>query len=150
MNNIVKKLFYIFFPLIMGTFVGLIISSYQDYAFLVKPLLSPPGYLFPIVWSILYLLLGISFFLYRKNNNNSKTIKIYYLSLFVNLFWSIFFFVLKWYLFTIFWTILLLILVIYLLYLFYQEYKPALYLNMPYLIWLIFATYLTINIYILN
>lgn len=150
MNNIVKKLFYIFFPLIMGTFVGLIISSYQDYAFLVKPLLSPPGYLFPIVWSILYLLLGISFFLYRKNNNNSKTIKIYYLSLFVNLFWSIFFFVLKWYLFTIFWTILLLILVIYLLYLFYQEYKPALYLNIPYLIWLIFATYLTINIYILN
>lgn len=134
----------------MGTFVGLIISSYQDYAFLVKPLLSPPGYLFPIVWSILYLLLGISFFLYRKNNNNSKTIKIYYLSLFVNLFWSIFFFVLKWYLFTIFWTILLLILVIYLLYLFYQEYKPALYLNIPYLIWLIFATYLTINIYILN
>ncbi len=150
MNNIVKKLFYIFFPLIMGTFVGLIISSYQDYAFLVKPLLSPPSYLFPIVWSILYLLLGISFFLYRKNNNNSKTIKIYYLSLFVNLFWSIFFFVLKWYLFTIFWTILLLILVIYLLYLFYQEYKPALYLNIPYLIWLIFATYLTINIYILN
>lgn len=134
----------------MGTFVGLIISSYQDYAFLVKPLLSPPSYLFPIVWSILYLLLGISFFLYRKNNNNSKTIKIYYLSLFVNLFWSIFFFVLKWYLFTIFWTILLLILVIYLLYLFYQEYKPALYLNIPYLIWLIFATYLTINIYILN
>ena len=134
----------------MGTFVGLIISSYQDYAFLVKPLLSPPGYLFPIVWSILYLLLGISFFLYRKNNNNSKTIKIYYLSLFVNLFWSIFFFVLKWYLFTIFWTILLLILVIYLLYLFYQEYKPALYLNIPYLIWLIFATYLIINIYILN
>lgn len=134
----------------MGTLIGLIITNYQDYSLLNKPLLSPPPFIFPLIWSILYLLLGLSFLLYRNNHHNPTTIKVYYLSLFVNLFWSIFFFALKWYFFTIFWTILLLILVIYLLYLFYQEYKPAFYLNIPYLLWLIFATYLTISIYILN
>lgn len=122
----------------------------MDYGVIKKPPLSPPGYIFPIVWSILYILMGISYFLYRNKYDNLETIKVYYAQLIVNLLWSIFFFVFKWRLFTILWTILLLGLVIYLLYLFYKEYKPSFYLNIPYLIWLIFATYLTIGVYILN
>ena len=150
-NTVIKNIFYLFFPLLCGSLIGLLISGSMDYGILNKPLLSPPGFIFPIVWSILYILMGISYYLYKNNgNNNINLIKTYYLQLFFNLAWSIFFFILKWRLFTIFWTIALLMLVIYLLYLFYQEYKTSTYLNIPYLIWLIFATYLTIGVYILN
>lgn len=146
----IKKLFYLFFPLICGTIIGLLTSSSIDYTNIVRPPLSPPGFIFPIVWSILYLLMGVSFLLYRKNNDNKRTIIVYYLQLIVNLLWTIIFFVLKWRLFAIFWTLLLLILVIYLFILFLKENKISAYLNIPYIIWLLFATYLTIGTYILN
>lgn len=95
--------------------------------------------------------MGISYYLFKKNNYNSyKEDKIYYLQLLVNLLWSIFFFVFKWRFFTILWTFLLLILVIYLIILFYKKYKLSAYLNIPYLLWITFATYLTIGVYILN
>ncbi len=147
LNNFLKKLFYIFFPLICGSLVGIIIAKFMDYETLVKPFLSPPGFIFPIVWSIIYLLLGISYFLIPNKKNINK---IYYISLFINLLWSIFFFVLKWRLFTCIWTILLLISVVYLLINFYKENKVSFYLNIPYLLWLIFATYLTFGVYLLN
>jgi len=146
----IKKLFYLFFPLICGTIIGLLTSSSIDYTNIVRPPLSPPGFIFPIVWSILYLLMGVSFLLYRKNNDNKRTIIVYYLQLIVNLLWTIIFFVLKLRLFAIFWTLLLLILVIYLFILLLKENKISAYLNIPYIIWLLFATYLTIGTYILN
>lgn len=147
----IKKLFYLFFPLISGSLIGLIISKFINYSSLIKPPLSPPSITFPIVWTIIYILMGISYLIFKNNSFYTlKEDKIYYLQLFVNLLWSIFFFIFKWYFFTIIWTILLLILVIYLIYLFYNENKLSAYLNIPYLIWLIFATYLTIGIYILN
>ena len=150
-NNIVKNIFYLFFPLLCGSLVGLLISNSMDYGIINKPLLSPPSFIFPIVWSVLYLLLGLSYYLYKKNSNDNLTLeKVYYVGLFVNLLWSVFFFILKWRLFTIFWTLLLLGLVIYLMYLYFKSYKPSFYLNIPYLIWLLFATYLTIGVYILN
>lgn len=147
----IKKLFYLFFPLISGSLIGLIISKFINYSSLIKPPLSPPSITFPIVWTIIYILMGISYLIFKNNSFYTlKEDKIYYLQLFVNLLWSIFFFIFKWYFFTIIWTILLLILVIYLIYLFYNKNKLSAYLNIPYLIWLIFATYLTIGIYILN
>jgi len=147
----IKKLFYLFFPLICGTLIGLLTSSFTDYQTFNRPPLSPPGYIFPIVWSILYLLMGLSYLIFKNNNNyTKKESTIYYLQLGVNLLWTIFFFVLKWRLFSIFWTILLLLLVIYLVKLFYEKTKLSSYLNIPYIIWLIFATYLTIGVYILN
>ena len=148
--NIIKKIFYLFFPLICGSLIGVLISNFMDYSTLIKPLLAPPGYIFPIAWSIIYLLLGLSFLLYKSKNNNLTLDKIYYLSLAINLSWSIFFFVFKWYLFTCIWTVILLLSVIYLLKLFYSQNKSSFYLNLPYLLWLIFATYLTFGIYILN
>lgn len=147
-----KKLFYLLLPLLSGSIIGLIISNYIDYDLFIKPVLSPPGFIFPIVWSIIYILMGLSYYLFKKNYYyNTKLIStIYYIQLFVNLLWSIFFFILKWYFFTIIWTVLLLLLVIYLIILFYKKNKISAYLNIFYLIWLIFATYLTISIYILN
>ena len=108
-NNFVKNIFYLFLPLVCGSLIGLIISNFMDYGTLVKPLFAPPSFIFPIAWSIIYLLLGLSYFLYKKNNNsNNKIDVIYYLSLGINLLWSIFFFVLKWRFFTIIWTLILL------------------------------------------
>ncbi len=149
--NYVKKCFYLFLPILSGSLIGLLTSSFIDYGVLKKPPLAPPSYLFPIIWSIIFILLGVSYFLYREKDNNEQINKVYYGGLIVNLLWSIFFFVFKWRLFTCLWTIILLLLVIYLLKLFYDNnHKWSFYLNIPYLVWLIFATYLTIGIYFLN
>ena len=150
-TNFLKNLFYLALPLFLGSIIGLIISGSIDYPFLKQPPLSPPSYLFPIMWSIIYILLSISFYLYQNKGIPNKTLdKVYYYSLAINLLWSIFFFILKWRLFTVIWTILLLGSVIYLLYLYFKYYKPSFYLNLLYLLWVIFATYLTIGIAILN
>lgn len=148
----IKKLFYLFLPIICGSIIGLLTSNSIDYGVLNQPPLSPPGYIFPIVWSILYLLMGISYYLFKNKYYKDAKLEsiVYYAQLAVNLLWSIFFFVLNWRLFSIGWTILLLLLVIYLIFLFYDKNKISAYLNIPYLLWLIFATYLTIGVYILN
>lgn len=146
----IRNFFRIFLPLILGGIVGFIISGFIDYTELVKPPLAPPKILFPIAWSIIYLLMGISYYLYRKEYNDEKTIKLYYIQLAVNLFWSIIFFVFKWRLVSIFWIVLLDILVITLVKRFLETKKISAYLNIIYIIWILFATYLTIGIYILN
>ena len=151
MKDKLISLFRIFFPLIIGGIVGLIISKYIDYSELIKPPLAPPKLAFPIVWSIIYLLMGISYYLFRKDNNGDfLDIIIYYLQLFVNAMWSIIFFVLKNRLLAAFWILLLLILVIVLIRRFWDKNKISAYLNVPYLVWTIFATYLTFGIYLLN
>lgn len=151
MKDRIKSLFYIFFPLFIGIVVSLFTSNFMDYSNLVKPPLSPPSILFPIVWTILYLLMGISYFIIKKTNNDDINLDfVYYIQLYVNALWSIIFFVLKWRFISILWIILLDVLVIYMIYLFYKKVKLSAYLNIPYLIWILFATYLTIAIYILN
>lgn len=148
--KLIKNLFYIFLPLIIGIVVGLITQPSIEYNTLVKPPLSPPGILFPIVWSIIYLLMGISYFLIKNEKNTTLESIVYYLQLFVNALWSIIFFNLEWYFFSIIWIILLDLLVATMIYLFYKKNKISGYLNLLYAVWLIFATYLTIGIYILN
>jgi len=146
-----KSIFYLFFPLIIGGIIGFITSDSINYNSLVKPPFSPPSILFPIVWTIIYLLMGISYFIIKRtNNSNTKIDFIYYLQLFVNAMWSIIFFVFEWRFFAIIWIILLDILVIYMIYLFSKKIKLSAYLNFLYLVWILFATYLTIGIYILN
>lgn len=150
-KNIWLSLFYIFFPLVMGSIIGLLISNSISYNDLVKPPLSPPSILFPIVWTIIYLLMGISYFILKKNNNDNIIIStVYYVQLFVNLLWSLIFFVLEWRFFSIIWIILLDLLVILMIYLFSKKDKISAYLNLLYLVWILFATYLTIGIFILN
>lgn len=146
-----QKLLYILTPLIGGSIVGLIINKSIDYNYLVNPPLSPPSYLFPIVWSILYLLIGISYYIYRKNNNdNSLTIKLYYIQLILNYLWSIIFFTLKLRTLAVIWIIVLAITIIYLMIRFYKEERTSFYLLIPYILWVLFATYLNIGIVVLN
>ena len=146
-----QKLLYILTPLIGGSIVGLIINKSIDYNYLVNPPLSPPTYLFPIVWSILYLLIGTSYYIYRKNNNDdSLTIKLYYIQLILNYLWSIIFFTLKLRTLAVIWIIILAITIIYLMIRFYKEERTSFYLLIPYILWVLFATYLNIGIVVLN
>ncbi len=150
-KDLLKNLFYLFFPIIIGSLVGFFISKYIDYSSLVKPPFAPPKILFPIAWTIIYLLLGVSYYLLHKNSTvSSKEKFIYYFQLVVNYLWSFIFFVFKFRFLSILWIIFLDILVYYMVYLFFKKYKVSAYLNIIYLIWITFATYLTIGIYILN
>ena len=138
-------------PVILGGIVGIFISQFMDYGSLNKPLLAPPAILFPIVWTILYILMGVSYGILKYNDLiDEKINQIYYSQLFVNLLWPIFFFVFKWRLFSIMWIILLVILVGTMIYRFYQKNKVSALIQIPYLLWTIFATYLNIGIYLLN
>ena len=151
MKNIIKNIFYIFLPTILGSIIGLIISNYINYSTLIKPPLAPPKILFPIAWSIIYILMGISYYILKKNNENTKHESIiYYIQLMINLLWSIIFFIFKAKLLSSIWIIILDITVIYMIYLFFKKTKISAYINIPYLIWILFATYLTIGIYLLN
>lgn len=141
----------ILIPVIVGGIVGLIISGSIDYNTLQKPFLSPPSILFPIVWTILYILMGISYGILQSNQLVDEKINmIYYLQLAVNALWSIFFFTLKWRLFAFLWIILLDVLVIVMIKKFYDKNKTAGLLQIPYIIWTLFATYLNLGVYLLN
>lgn len=141
----------ILIPVIVGGIVGFLISGSMDYNSLQKPFLSPPSLVFPIVWTILYILMGVSYGrLKEKALLDNNILFIYYLQLAVNALWPIFFFVFKWRLFAFFWILLLVALVILMTIKFYKKDKIAGLLQVPYGIWTIFATYLNLGIYLLN
>ena len=147
----IKRIIYSLLPIIGGAIVGLITSGYMDYSDMVKPPLSPPGIVFPIVWTILYILMGISYFIATKDNEDNKELdQIYLLQLLVNFMWPIIFFALEMYFTAFLWIILLLILVIVMIKELLKANKISGYLQIPYLIWLLFATYLNLGITLLN
>lgn len=141
----------ILIPVILGGIVGLLISGSIDYNNLVKPPLSPPDIAFPIVWTLLYILIGISYgILKSKSLVDSNIRQIYYNQLFVNLFWSILFFTLKLRLFSFFWILLLDFLVIIMISRFYRKNNLSGLIQIPYFLWILFATYLNLSTYLLN
>ena len=141
----------ILIPVIVGGIVGLIISGSIDYNTLQKPPLAPPSILFPIIWTILYILMGVSYgMLETKSLVDSEINFIYYLQLFVNALWPIAFFTLKWRLFAFIWILLLCLLVFVMIVKFYKKYKLSGLLQIPYLLWSLFASYLNLSIYLLN
>lgn len=141
----------IIIPLLVGAIIEFITSGSMDYNMLEKPPLSPPGIVFPIVWTILYTLMGISYGILKSNSLvDSNISSIYYLQLFVNALWSIFFFTLKWRLFAFGWILLLLALVIIMTIKFYNKNKIAGLLQIPYILWIIFASYLNLATFLLN
>lgn len=141
----------ILIPVLVGTLIGVITSGFIDYTSLEKPFLSPPSIVFPIIWTILYILMGISYGILKSNSLVDSEINfIYYFQLSVNALWSIFFFVLKWRLFAFIWIILLAILVVSMIVKFYRKNKLAGLLQVPYLLWTLFATYLNLFVYLLN
>lgn len=109
--------------------------------------------LFPVVWTVLYILMGIASYLVltsAKPNRSRSALLVYGVQLFFNFFWPILFFSLKLYLSAFFWLVLLWLLILVTTVLFYKIAKPAGLLLVPYLLWVAFAGYLNLGIYLLN
>ena len=138
-------------PLIVGAVIGIIMSGSIDYESLKQPPLAPPSWLFPVAWTILYMLMGVSFEILEVNDViDSKAKTIYYIQLGINALWSIIFFVLKARLLAFIWVLILDIAVIAFLVVFYKRNKTAGLLQIPYLLWVLFASYLNLGVYLLN
>ncbi len=141
-------------PVLTGALSALLSGGMSNFSDLRKPPLSPPGWLFPVVWTILYLMMGFASYLvytakaptYKKNS----ALLFYGIQLFFNFFWSIFFFRFEAYLFSFIWLIALWLLIIITLVKFYGVRKSAGLLLIPYLLWVTFAAYLNFAIYLLN
>ena len=127
-------------------------NSMDIYQNINRPKLAPPGYIFPIVWTILYVLMGISSYLiHRSNHKNKETaLIIYYFHLLINFSWPIFFFNYQNFLLALAILFILNILVIVLIKVTYSINHLASYLLIPYLIWILFALYLNFWIFIHN
>lgn len=148
--NIKKLAISILIPLGLGFIVGLLSGSSDGYKDIIQPSFAPPGWLFPVVWSILYILMGISDYLIKDNLNTNSSLKIYKIQLVVNLVWSFIFFKFKLFLLSFLWIILLIFLVVNMIKKYISINKTSAYLQIPYLLWIIFAAILNFSIYLLN
>lgn len=121
------------------------------YAQLNKPPFSPPEMIFGVVWPVLYALMGVAVYLIYRNSNKYRSAHIgFWVQLVLNFFWTILFFK-----FGLFWAALAVIIaldivVAYTIYLFGKINKAAMGLMLPYLLWILFATYLNIGFALLN
>ena len=152
--NFKRLIIAVLIPLAVGGISSLIsqegFKSYSETA--VKPPLSPPDWLFPIVWTVLYILMGISSYLvYEKDKTEAKQpLAVYVIQLAMNFMWPVFFFSLGAYLFSFIWLIILWAFSLAMIIMFYRVNKTAGLLQIPYLLWLTFAAYLNLSAYILN
>lgn len=142
----------ILIPIAIGSLSALFSNNMSSYATLVKPTLSPPSFIFPIVWTILFILMGISSYIIYKSedSNRNKALFIYGLQLIFNFFWSIIFFGFSQFFFALIWLIILIVIIIFMIVNFYKVSPISAYLQIPYLIWCLFATYLNFMIFLLN
>jgi len=116
------------------------------------PALAPPGIVFPIVWTVLYILMGISVFLIYDTGKPEakKGISLYIRQLIVNFLWPIVFFRTGWFFAAFILILLLWLLILSMIMEFYRQKKAAAYLLIPYFLWTTFAAYLNLAVYILN
>ncbi len=128
--------------------------SMRTFASLNKPPLSPPGWLFPVVWTLLFVLMGAASFLVLRSGQSQQAIRpalqLYGIQLGVNFFWSIFFFNLSLYYFSFIWLVFLWFLILAAAVRFYRISRAAGLLMLPYLLWVAFAGYLNWGICRLN
>lgn len=151
--NIKKIISYIVITLLVGSFFTLfIMDSFNIYNTMDKPFLSPNKIVFPIVWSVLYILMGISLYIVSESKylNKDKSYLLYILQLLVNSVWPLFFFKFRLFFVSFLIVLLLIYLLIKLILEFYKINKLAAYLQIPYLLWLIFASYLSLGVFLLN
>ena len=120
---------------------------------IIQPPLSPPSWLFPIVWSILYALMGIGaarVWMTPPGIHRSRGLNLFIVQLIFNFFWSLIFFNLQTFGFALLWLILLWGLVLWMILEFRKVGKLAGNIQIPYLIWLAFAAYLNLGVWYLN
>jgi len=138
-----------------GAVSALISGSFSSlYAEIRNPPLSPPSWVFPIVWTILYALMGTGAYLVYRNEDSgterTTALGLYVIQLGVNFLWSIIFFRFTLFPAAAFTALVLLILVVAMINEFHRVNKTAAAINLPYLLWLAFAAYLSFGVWILN
>ena len=145
----------ILFPLIIGLLAAILTNDAQmQFHFFNKPALSPPGWLFPIVWTILYILMGLASYLVLRseagNAEKFKAITCYAAQLIMNFIWPLIFFNVSRYLLAFLWLLVMLALIVMTTIYFFKADKRAGALLLPLGVWTTFAGYLNLGIYILS
>ena len=153
--NITDLLIFIISAELVGVLSALFSGSFKGfYAKLVRPPLSPPGWVFPAVWTILYAIMGISAYMIYSakayDDEKRKALTVYWVQLFVNFSWSIVFFRMRLLNTAVIVIIALLVLIAVMIKMFLKIRPIAGYINIPYLVWVAFAAYLNIATAILN
>jgi tryptophan-rich sensory protein len=154
-SHIIKLIISILLPLSVGAIAGMFTSQAVPiwYASLNRPSFSPPNWVFGPVWTSLYILLGISFFLIWKEEASKErdlAIKVFSIQMLLNFAWSFLFFYFNLIGVALIEIILLWISIAAMIYLFYKIKPVAAYMNIPYLLWVSFATILNAGYYFLN
>ncbi|MDD6735862.1 MAG: tryptophan-rich sensory protein [Clostridiales bacterium] len=126
----------------------LVRRGFNEFNSISKPFLTPPPAVYPAVWTLLFILMGVSAGITSKIQGRIPFV--YWLQLFVNFLWPIIFFGMKAYLFAFVWLVLLWILIISMIMEFKRIDKRAAYLQIPYLIWVTFAGYLNFSVWLMN
>ena len=153
--NIKSLVISIAIPLAVGGLAAFItMGSMQDFEALNKPPLSPPGWLFPVVWTLLYILMGVGSYLVLESKSptadKKRALKLYFLQLGFNFFWSIIFFTLGAYELAFLWLVILFVLILATSKRFWRINPLAGMLMIPYALWVSFAGYLNLVISRLN
>ena len=120
---------------------------------IIKPPLSPPGIVFPIVWSILFALMGVGaarIYLSPASNARSRALGIFLLQLAFNFFWSIIFFNLQSFGLALLWLVVLWVLILWMIKRFHTIDPLSAWMQIPYLLWVTFAAYLNFGVWRLN
>ena len=146
--NIKLLIFCIIITFFIGSFFSLFTSPamYEN----LNKSIAVPKMAFPVVWSILYLLMSISLYLILQKSKNNKAIQLYFTQLIFNSLWTLIFFGFKLYFLSFIWILILTIMIVIMIYEFYHLSKIASFINIPYLLWVIFASYLNLTILLLN
>ncbi|MDD4164849.1 MAG: tryptophan-rich sensory protein [Eubacteriales bacterium] len=137
----------------VGAFAGIITTGTVDfYDEIQLPGLSPPSFVFPIVWSVLYILMGVSAYMVYSSEAKSKNtaLKIYGVQLLLNSIWPLIFFNMRRCLFAFVIIVFLWAMIFLMMVLFWKINKKAALLQIPYILWVSYAAYLNISICILN
>ncbi|WP_244833649.1 TspO/MBR family protein [Clostridium sp. BJN0001] len=155
-TNILDLIILTFLPLFLSGIVSFIISDMKNiYQNIKKPFFSPPGFIFPIVWTILYILMGYaSYRIYKLKKHNidvSSALFVYFIQLGLNMLWPILFFGLRLYGLAFIEIIILILFIIFTIYRFYKKDGViSLILLLPYFVWTIYASVLNFYIWMLN
>ena len=146
--NIKLLIFCIIITFFIGSFFSLFTSPamYEN----LNKSIAVPKIVFPVVWSILYLLMSISLYLIIQKSKNNTAIQLYFTQLIFNSLWTLIFFGFKLYFLSFIWILILTIMIVIMTYEFYHLSKIASFINIPYLLWVIFASYLNLTILLLN
>ena len=139
----------LFIGLIGGLITNLGMPAYETVS---KPWFTPPEWVFPVVWTILYILMGYGMARVWKSRppHLPRCLVLFGVQLGLNFFWTVWFFLLQWYGFAFFWLIALLAAVLLMTFCFYTADETAGLLQIPYIIWLLLAAALNYGVWMMN